>query len=199
MRKRILSTALTLPLVFLMSVTAIAAGNGPFPDVPEDAGYAEAVEALAELGVLQGDSTGNFNPDSTITRAEVAAVICRLLGVEETAKTLTNSIFSDVPSSHWAIGYVAEAAEIGIISGYGDGKFGPSDPVTQQQIIKMLICAWGYDADAERLGGWATGYAKVAEELGIIESANSISSAEASRSLVAEWIYNILYVYENVE
>lgn len=199
MRKRIISAALFLTLLLLMPVTAIAAGSGTFPDVPEDAGYAEAVEVLAELGVLQGDNTGNFNPNSSITRAETAAIICRLLGVEEQAKTRIDSVFTDVPSSHWAVGYIAEVVKLGIVNGYGNKMFGPSDPVTQQQMIKMLVCAWGYEYDAENLGGWPNGYIQVAESLGIIEDADYIANAPASRSMVAEWAYNVLYIDPYVE
>ena len=199
MRKRIISTALFLTVLLLMPITAIAAGSGTFPDVPEDAGYAEAVEALAELGVLQGDNAGNFNPYSTITRAEAATIICRLLGVEEQAQARKDSVFTDVPSSHWAVGYIAEVVELGIVNGYGNEMFGPSDPVTQQQMIKMLVCAWGYKYDAERFGDWPNGYIQVAENLGIIEDADYISDAAASRSMVAEWAYNILYIDPYVE
>lgn len=199
MRKKILSAVLAAALLLLHSVTAFAAGGTIFQDVPEDASYAEAVATLADLGILQGDNAGNFNPDSTITRAEAAAIICRLLGVEEEANALTDSQFSDVPSNHWSVGYVAKAAELGIIGGYGNGTFGPADPVTQQQVIKMLVCAWGYEKNAASLGGWPEGYVQVAEDLGLIENSAGISSAAASRSLVAEWAYNILYVYENVE
>jgi len=200
MKKRILTLALaTISLLLLVTSPAHMADHTSFPDVSMDASYAEAVEVLAGLEILKGDDAGNFKTNNTITRAEAATVIYRLLGVEEEAQSLSTSVFCDVPAGHWAAGYIAKAAELGIISGYGDGTFGPADPLTQQQIIKMLVCAWGYEYDAEDLGGWPNGYARTAESLGIIEDADYIANVAASRSMVAEWVYNILYVYENVE
>ena len=54
--------------------------NGAIPDVPMSSDYADAVYMLYRAGVLVGsDSTGKFNPDSTITRAEAAALITRIV------------------------------------------------------------------------------------------------------------------------
>lgn len=184
--------ALTLCLCMLC-VTAKADTSGTFPDIPEDSQYAEAVEVLAELGIFQGDAKGNFNPDNSITRAEATAVICRLLGVEEEAKSMTQQIFSDVPSSHWAVGNIAKAAELGIVNGYGNGCFGPSDSVTQEQIIKMLVCAWGYEDAAAYEGGYPTGYIKVASNLGILEDIENIQG-ECPRKNVAILCFNMLFV-----
>lgn len=73
-----------MALIFCLSMLCIPANAvSSFPDVPENAPYAEAAEALVELGVFQGDGQGNFNPDSNITRAQAAAVICRMLDVEK--------------------------------------------------------------------------------------------------------------------
>lgn len=196
-RQAVNAMMLFLLCTTLLCSTALADTGeytGIFPDVPVDAEYAEAVETLHELGIFAGDSNGNFNPDSTITRAEASTVICRLMGVETEAKAMKNVVFTDVPTSHWAVGYVAKASELGIISGYGNGKFGPSDPVTQEQMVKMLVCAWGYERDAIKNCGWPSGYVVTAEELGIIETADGISNSVAPRSLVAEWCYNILYI-----
>ena len=63
-----------------------------FPDVPATAPYAEAVKVLSEAGIIQGDTSGNFNPDRTVTRAQTAAVLCRMLGIEESAKVKKNTM-----------------------------------------------------------------------------------------------------------
>lgn len=181
-----LGLVLTLCLSMLCG-TAIADDSGTFPDIPAGASYAEAVEVLADLGIFQGDNHGKFNPDKTITRAEAATIICRLLGVEDETKALKQTVFSDVLSTNWAVGYIAKAAELGIIMGYGNGKFGPDDPVTQEQIVKMLVCAWGYGQYAEEIGGWPAGYIAVAEEVGLIADANTVSNFAAKRSEVAVW------------
>lgn len=163
--------------------------DSAFPDVSPDAPYADAVSTLAEMGILAGDDLGNFNPDKTITRAECSAVICRLMGVEDEApQSNSETIFDDVASSSWAAGYISTAADLGIIDGYGDRKFGPSDPVTYAQMAKMLLCAWGYQEEAEAQGGYPTGYLNIANELGIFEglSVTGNGYSPAPRSAVAQ-------------
>lgn len=179
--------------MMLLASNALADEEGPFPDVPADATYAEAVTTLVELEILTGDDQGNFNPDKTITRAEAAAIICRMLGVETEATSTTANTFSDVPNSNWAAGYISKAARLGIVSGYGDGKFGPEDSVTQQQIIKMIVCAMDYESKADELGGWFSGYLSVAQELGIVSSDEIVTSDEASRWQVSMYIFNCIH------
>jgi len=112
----------------ILTCPALAA---PFPDVDENAKYADAVAYLSEVGIMCGDDKGNFNPDKTVTRAEMATIICNMLG-EADDITKTGGIFNDVPESHWASGYIAKAVSLKIISGYGDGSFGPDDTVTYE-------------------------------------------------------------------
>lgn len=184
--------AFALCAALLCTTASADVTSTPFPDVPSDADYAEAVAVLAELGIFKGDRAGNFNPDQTISRAETAAVICRMLGVAEEAAQLTTVVFTDVPASHWAVGYVAKAQELGIIGGYGGGKFGPGDPVTYEQMVKMLVCAWGYGDDGQAAGGYPNGYLTLANELGITDDMHSSNSQWVPRSVVAQLSYNTL-------
>lgn len=160
-----------------------------FPDVPQGANYAQAVSVLAELEVITGDDKGNFNPDTTVTRGEMAAILCRLLEEEKIEK---DTGFLDVSPTHWAAGYVAKAAELGIINGYGDGNFGPENPVTCEQVVKMLVCAWGYEEEAQREGGWPAGYWKTAQSLGLLQGVISGQTEPAARSTTAILCYNTL-------
>lgn len=164
----------------------------PFPDVPEDANYAQAVLSLTQMGIITGDEKGNFNPNSTINRAETAAIICRVMGVEEEAKAMKDAVFDDVPASHWAVGYVAKAAELGIINGYGNGNFGPGNPVTYAQMVKMLVCVWGWETEAKQAGGWPNGYLQVADQNGYTQGIEQNPHDEIARSTVMTLIYNSL-------
>lgn len=164
----------------------------PFSDVPDHAEYAEAVITLAAMGIFKGDENGSFCPNDTLTRAQTAAILCRLMGVETDAKGKKDTRFDDVARSHWASGYIEKAAELGVINGYGDGGFRPGDPVNFQEIIKMLVCAFGYKAEAQQNGGWPNGYIAVAEELGITNGLYFHQTDKAPRSMVAQLIYNLL-------
>ena len=197
-RNKMLSVVLSLTLfINLLSLPAMATGNNPFSDVPSTSPYAEAIRTLADTGVIGGYPDGTFGPEKNITRAEAATMICRLVNMAEEAQTLSEQVFGDVPISHWASGYVAMAAELGIVGGYGNGKYGPEDLVTEQQIIKMLVCSWNYESDAANAGGWPDGYISVGNKLGIAEG-TSISASPATRGWVAQAFYRTLSVEKNI-
>lgn len=161
-----------------------------FPDVAPNAAYAEAVNALSEMGIIAGDDKGNFNPNNTITRAETAAIICRLLDVTDEAAKLRNAPFDDVPPDHWAAGCIAKAAAMGIVNGYGNGNFGTNDAVTYEQVITMLLRAWGYNPVVQEYGG----YLQVADECGLTTAMNIGNTTPCSRSTMAVLCYRILNV-----
>lgn len=163
-----------------------------FPDVPEFADYGPAVAYLESMRIITGDENGNFNPNSAITRAEAATIICRLMEVEDEAKSTKRKVYDDVDVTYWAAGYIAKATELGVFNGDGTGKFHPTDNVTYEQFIKILVCATGYEIQAQRNGGWPNGYIVVAENLGITDGIRFIQTANAPRSAVAQLIYNSL-------
>lgn len=176
--------AMTLAFAMLMSVVAYAGYN----DVDIDADYAGAVELLSALEIFVGDDLGNFNPNKTITRAEMAAIMCRAKGLEGAATSSKGSTkFYDVPASHWASGYINVANQNGIIAGYGDGNFGPDDTVTYNQAVRMVVSALGFDPMASGKGGWPTGYLVVANTYGITEGVS-----DATRADIAVLVYNAL-------
>lgn len=198
--KKALSLLLVLCMVTaVLPIAAFADSGGAFPDIPANAPYAEAVAVLSQMGIITGDDKGNFNPNSTIKRSEAATIICRLMSVEDEAKSMKNQIFTDVPSQHWAVGYVAKAVEMGVINGFGDGTFKPDDPITYEQMIKLLICAWGYTDSAVKAGGYPSGYIRVAKDLGITDNLSFNGSSPAPRSAVAVLAYEMLFVYQNFD
>lgn len=176
----------------LVGVTLIcpALAASPFPDVDENAEYAEAVEYLKNVGVMQGDEKGNFNPNNTVTRAQMAVIICQMLG--ETDGLTVSNTFSDVPTSHWANKYVARASELSIVSGYGDGKFGPDDQVTYEQAVTMVVRAIGDSDAAQRFGGYPDGFIKAASENGYLEGFFAEKGDQMMRWQIATICYNIM-------
>ncbi len=179
--------ALVIAFSMMLSVVAFAGYN----DVDADADYASAVELLSALNIFKGDENGNFNPDNTITRAEMAAIICRAKGLEDQAAGSAGAtMFADVAADHWASGYINLASQNGIINGYGDGNFGPDDTVTYEQAIKMLVCTLGYEPMAQAKGGWSTGYLVVANTYKLTEGA----AANATRANLAILVANALEI-----
>ncbi len=100
-----------------------------------------AKEAINDMGsrlVIDGIGDNNFEPDKDITRAEFAAIIVKALGLRP---EIGNSTFTDVNDSAWYSAYIKTAFEYNVISGYGDGKFGPLDKITREQAMTMIARA----------------------------------------------------------
>ncbi|MBR6523332.1 MAG: S-layer homology domain-containing protein [Clostridia bacterium] len=182
--------AVVLALAMALSMVSFAA----YTDVEAGADCEEAVTVLSALEILKGYEDGSFKPDATITRAEFATVVIRLLGLADTA-TGGATIFTDVAADHWANGYIALAAQQGIVNGYGDGRFGPEDPVKYQEAIKMVVAALGYTPMADANGGYPGGYQVVASQKGILAGISGAKANEpATRGVVAQLGYNALTV-----
>lgn len=178
--------------------------NPVFNDIKTTDSYTEYILALGYLNLFKGDEKGNFNPENTITRAEFATIVCRMLGYEkETQKYKGKIVFDDVSSSHWASGYIYVASELGIINGYGNGVFGPEDPVTYEQAVKMLVCAVGNDkvhiCEASGVScpnnkiPYPYGYMAIARKYNITDSAYKVGD-RAPRKLTAKLLYQVLDV-----
>lgn len=98
----------------------------------------EPVNDMGSRMIISGVGNGMFEPDREITRAEFAAITVRALGLKPGE---VETLFSDVDTSQWYAGYIRTASEYGLISGYGGGKFGPSDRITCEQAMVMIARA----------------------------------------------------------
>ncbi len=177
--------------VIAMVLTTVAFG-ATYSDVTEDSVYYEAVETLTKLDIVEGFD-GEYRPEDGVTRAEMAALIARIQGYGDTAKAAANTTFTDVPSSHWASGYIASAAGMGIINGYGDGTFGPEDPVLYEQAVKMIMATLGYTPFAEKNGGYPAGYLAAAQRYDVsLAVANAAVGQEANRGTIAQLLVNAI-------
>lgn len=110
-----------------------------FNDVKEDAWYADAVDFTAGRGLFSGVGGGSFAPNETLNRGMVVTV---LYALEDAGAQKTAGLFDDVAEDAWYAQGTAWAVEAGIVSGYGDGQFGPNDAITREQLALMLYrCA----------------------------------------------------------
>lgn len=180
-------------LIAVMLICPVSAASA-FPDVDANASYAEAAAFLSELSIMVGDEKGNFNPDKSVTRAEMAAVICRILGETE-GMSADGGTFTDVPAGHWASGYISQAASLGIVNGYGNGNFGPGDTVTYEQAVTMIVRALGYENEADSAGGYPDGYLSIAQSIGLLNGVNVQKGTPLARKDVAIIVYNSYHSY----
>lgn len=186
-----LSKVLAVVLAFAMALSMVS--FAAYSDIEAGADCEEAVTVLSSLGILSGYQDGTFKPEATITRAEFASVVIRMLGYGDIAGG-GSVVFTDVPADHWANGVIALAASQGIISGYGDGRFGPEDPVNYEQAIAMVVRALGYTPMADANGGYPGGYQVVASSKGILAGTVGAPGTPANRGTVAQFVYNSLTV-----
>ena len=178
--------------VIAMMLTTVAFG-ATYSDVAEDSAYYEAVETLNKLEIVTGYEDGTYKPEEGVTRAEMAALIARIQGYGDTAATSAVTGFADVPASHWASGYVANAASMGIINGYGDGNFGPEDPVLYEQAVKMVMATLGYTTYAEYNGGYPGGYIAAAQRFSVSAGvSNATMGTKANRGTIAQLLTNAI-------
>lgn len=205
---RNLKKVIALIAVFAMMVSTVAFAQ-TFGDVADSDNYYEAIETLNKLGVLTGDDNDNngvmeFRPADSITRAEITVIVARIKG-QTGAVAQTNTVFTDVPSTHWASGYIAQATNQGVVNGYGDGTFGPDDKVLYQDVVKMLMETLGYKPYAAENGGYPTGYLLAAQQQNVLKGViGAAEGQEATRGQVAQMTYNAIdtplmdrYVYGN--
>lgn len=181
--KKLLSLVLALSMILGSFGMAFAAT--PSDVVGEDCETAVAV--LMDLGVVTGYKDGSYRPESIVTRAEMATLIVKALGLDGYAKG--TSKFSDM-NGHWADGYVAYANSMGILAGYSDGTFRPNATVTYDQAITMIINSLGYTAECLN-GTYPGAYISKAKTLGILDGVKS-GSTGANRGDIAIMLYNSL-------
>ena len=110
----------------------------PFSDLSPNAYYYKAVLWAVENGITQGMSTDTFSPDATVTRGQTVTFLHRAAGAPSHGG---NAAFLDISDNDYYFAAVAWAAQNGITSGTGNGKFAPNAVCTRAQIVTLLYRA----------------------------------------------------------
>ncbi|MEM7142539.1 MAG: S-layer homology domain-containing protein [Actinomycetota bacterium] len=113
----------------------VAPQPAAFGDIPDGTYFTDAVAWLASAGVTTGVSPTEFDPNGTVTRAQMATFLWRLMG-EPAGPTSTG--FDDVPAGQYFSEAVGWLAEEGITTGTGPGIFDPTGDVTRAQMAAFL-------------------------------------------------------------
>lgn len=121
------------------SYTPPAATGTVFTDVPSNAFAASWIEQLVAEGITSGCGGGNYCPNNTVTRSQIAVFLLRAkYGSAYTPPAATGTVFTDVPSNAFAAAWVEELVSEGITSGCGGGKYCPNSSVTRAQMAVLL-------------------------------------------------------------
>lgn len=106
-----------------------------FNDVLSSSWYADAVAFAVDHGLMSGTSKTKFSPNTASTRTMIAQVLYNLSGNPAVSYS---KVYSDVADGKWYTDAVIWANKTGVMSGYNDGTFGISDPITREQIATVL-------------------------------------------------------------
>ncbi|MBR2476615.1 MAG: S-layer homology domain-containing protein [Clostridia bacterium] len=157
-------------------------------DVADNHWASADVKALSEAGVISGRGDGNFDPDGTITRGELAKVI--VMGIIGEVNKDAKSDFTDI-DGHWSKEYIATAAAATLVNGMTATEFAPDGLVTREQaavIIYRALQAKGYKfemaantfADIDTVSDWAK------ESVTALKGANIISGRDGNNFCPAD-------------
>ena len=108
-----------------------------FTDVSEDDWFYDAVMFMYSKDLMIGVPANKFDPNGTLTRGMIVTILYRLAG-EPSVDGLTNP-FNDVAEELWYTDAIKWGADNGIVFGYGNGRFGPNDPVTKEQLAALIF------------------------------------------------------------
>ena len=162
-----------------------------------------AVIDLSRSVVLQGYGDGLLHLEDSLTRAQMATILYRLLEEKSIAEyEAAEAAFTDVPADMWCSRYISTIAKAGIVAGVGNGCFYPNDKLTWAQILTVLsrftepkACALQHI----QYDGWAVEAVQTAVALGWIEdSADFAPNAIISRGEFMQLVNGVLTLYRAV-
>lgn len=111
--------------------------NTRFTDLSGYAWAEDAINSLADAGIIKGTSATTYSPSANIIRADFAALLVRLFKLT----SANEENFADVAVSDYFASELAIARNTGIVNGIGDNKFAPRNNITRQDMMVMIYRA----------------------------------------------------------
>lgn len=116
-------------------VYSVVYNEKDFTDIKgKSADMQKAIKKLAGVGVIEGTSATEFSPDDSISRAELAALVLRVV---EKLDPNADGKFVDVKKTHWYFGTAGSAKKEGIVNGFEDNTFRADLVITRDQILAV--------------------------------------------------------------
>lgn len=181
--------------------------SNPFADVSTGDWYYDAVAYVNQHNIMNGTAATAFAPGSNLTRGMIAQVLYNL----EQKPQGGTSVFTDVAADAWYVDAVNWAAGKNIVGGYGDGKFGPEDSVTREQMAAILYRYAqykGYDTkatadlaaytDVQSVSDWALAAMQWANASGLINGRTETTLVPGGTATRAEVASILMRFCENI-
>ena len=120
---------------------AVGVSTG-FGDVTTNYWAAAWIKQLAAEGITSGCGGGNYCPDATVTRAQMAIFLLKAKHGSSYSPPNASGVFTDVPVGYWSDKWIEQLAVEGVTSGCGNGNYCPDDSVTRAQMAVFLVKAF---------------------------------------------------------
>lgn len=184
-------------------------GELTFSDVPQGYDSTVKIEFLVADGVFKGYEDGTFQPERSISRAELAKVVVAGTGVDPAAVGYTSNCFPDAQQGDWWEPYVCYALDQGWVKGYDDGTFGPHRTVNRAEAAKIFVNVMEF-GDPENVpdhyvsllpdvnaDDWFAGYVTTLSSAIVVPNSEAYNPAEGmTRESTAEFLFNIRALQE---
>ncbi len=197
-RRAPLWAAIALPVICAALLLVAVPSALAFNDVGTDSWFHEAVEELAQAGVIGGFPDGGFHPYEQVTRAQFGAMLARALELPAGAP----APFVDVDVSDWFAGEVAALYAAGVVGGVTADRFDPDGLLTREQAATLLMrglrylvehaeekpdsvsatAALGLELSGQEIESWLGGY----RDRGFVSDIHRGAVAAAFRAGIAE-------------
>ncbi len=201
--QKIMSILLSLAMVFGLLVPSTFATERRYNDT-ENHWAENAIGRWSDYGIIEGNGD-SFDPDNSITRAQMATILSKALGLTETAE----NPFSDVSKDSWYEPYILRCFAAGIMLG-DNGKANPDKEITRQEAITMFCRAFGIEGeeikelsafkDKDAVSDWALPSVSALINRGIVSgvTSNMISPAtDMSRASLVTILDRAIVQYIN--
>ena len=173
--KQSVSIVLAAAMILLFVSAASLSANAekmPFKDVSSGKYYTDAVQYCYNKGYVGGYEDQTFRPDNRLTRAEMAVIMNKKLGLKDT----TSNTFKDVVPGKWYTNAILHCVKAGVMTGYNSTTFGTNDVLPREQGAVILAKAFNVEkasgrtsfADDASISSWAVGPVKAMAAKGLI-------------------------------
>ncbi|PGK64387.1 cell surface protein [Bacillus thuringiensis] len=205
------ATALTIMGTSLLGAGAFTAkadntDSLKFNDVPASHWSTKAIYDLTNRKVVQGYGNNIFGFGDNVTRGQVARMIYMYVKPVDADASFKNP-FTDI-KGHLFEKEILALAKAGLVNGFGDGKYGPDDILTREQMAQVLTNAFKFKAtkttkfaDVDK-NSWSYGAISALEENGVtIGTGGNMYSPKmfVTREAYSQFLYNSINVIEKVQ
>lgn len=194
--------ALVLAVVMIMGTVAVASAKD-YKDVKSADNYAEAIDILSSLGILDGFEDGTFKADGRLTRAQAAKIVAivhnaattgAIKGQDEVSALYANAQNSFVDcNDNWALPFINYCRIVGLADGMTKTTYAPNRQLTGVQWLKLMLTTLNFDTAKEGYTGtgWDVNVLNRANEIGLTaglakgwQGIKEITRGEAAQILV---------------